>query len=113
MDDLLIHESALKQAIQYFGSEYTLGKAIGVTQQQVSYWVRLGTRIKYETAWRIVVATKGRIAIDALRSDLKTLNEQVRQIMLEDMSVNEETGDLEVAVAHIIVDGHVRKRRKV
>ncbi len=109
MDNLLIHEVALEKAIKYFGSEYLLGKSIGVSQQQVSYWVQMGTHIKYETAWRIVVATKGIISIDELRPDVKKLNKKVRKMMLQEMIVNEETGELEVAVAKIKTNRHFRK----
>lgn len=61
---------ALAKAIEVVGTQAALAKALGVTQQAVSYWVTTETPVPAEYCGAIEKATAGEVKRAQLRPDI-------------------------------------------
>lgn len=60
----------LQKAVNFFGSQSGLAKAVGKKQGHVWWWLNKSTRVPVEIALRIEKATRGEISREELRPDL-------------------------------------------
>jgi hypothetical protein len=74
-----MYNKGLYKAIKFFGSQESLGKAVGKTQQAVSIWLK-EERIPYEIAIQIVAATKGYVTLQELVPEKKEVNRALEKI---------------------------------
>lgn len=64
------HRLILQRAVAALGSQQKLAKAIGLSQQGVSYLLNKAPRVTAEAAVAIERATNGEIRRDQLRPDI-------------------------------------------
>jgi hypothetical protein len=69
----------LLSIIEYFGSQSALAKAIGVTQQSISYWLKQES-VPYEQSLKIIQATWGVFALYEGSSNKIELNSIIKKL---------------------------------
>lgn len=60
----------LRKAVQFFGSQYKMAKALGITSQAVNSWVKEKTDVSLKAALKIETLTNGKIKARSLRNDI-------------------------------------------
>lgn len=70
-----MQQAGLLKAIQYFGSQSLLAKALGLTQQAVNHWLNREQRIPELAALKIFAHTQGIVALSDLVADPKDLQQ--------------------------------------
>ncbi len=73
--------AAIDKAAKAIGSEKALAAKIGVSRQRLNYW-KLNTKLPYDKAVAIYVATEGLVELTELRPDLKSLTRNFERIIL-------------------------------
>ena len=64
------HQDLIQKAIDILGSQTALAKALGISQQGISYLLRHTSKPTAEMSLRIEKATKGKVSRSQLRPDL-------------------------------------------
>jgi DNA-binding transcriptional regulator YdaS (Cro superfamily) len=64
------HQHFVQKAIKILGSQTALAKALGISQQGISYLLRHTSKPTAEMAKRIEKVTKGKVTRSQLRPDL-------------------------------------------
>ena len=62
--------NAISKAIDFFGTQTKLAKAVGLSQTIISEYLNGVKRPSAEIAIRIETATKGRVTVEDLRPDI-------------------------------------------
>ena len=70
---ITISAIGLSKAAKILGSERILAEKIDVSRQSIQYWKADGL-VPYNKALETSIATDGKVSLDELRPDLKSLN---------------------------------------
>ena len=70
---IIASANAIEKASRILGSERTLAELLDVSRSNIRYW-RFNTLLPYDKAMTICVITGGKVTLDELRPDLKSLN---------------------------------------
>ena len=67
---------AIDKASRLLGSERSLIKRLGIGRHNIRYW-KFNTLLPYDKAIAIHIITNGKVTLDELRPDLKSLNKKI------------------------------------
>ena len=73
---VIVSAIAIDKAAKIVGSERILAELLGVSRQNIRYW-KFNTLLPYDKAILICDITKGKVSLDELRPDLKSLNRKI------------------------------------